>query len=110
MPLVKRIHAHTARLANASIPGSSMVDLFPFLNHLPLWMSAWKSDALAWHKRESEMFESFNAEVEKKMVISSVTWALQAKINWNLHNLHHLENWRCEALFCVRSDRKRREI
>lgn len=81
MPLVKRIHAHTARLANASIPGSSMVDLFPFLNHLPLWMSAWKSDALAWHKRESEMFESFNAEVEKKMVISSVTWALQAKIN-----------------------------
>ena len=45
-----------------------MVDLFPFINHFPLWMSKWKRDAIAWHKRESAMFEGFNDDVEKKMV------------------------------------------
>ncbi|KAG6907102.1 hypothetical protein DXG01_010515 [Tephrocybe rancida] len=67
MPLVKRIHAHTAHLSNACIPGTSMVDLFPFLNYLPAWMAKFKRDALAWHQRESEMFEGFNADVARKM-------------------------------------------
>lgn len=68
IPLVKRIHAHTARLSNACIPGTSMVDLFPILNYLPSWFAKWKQDALEWHQRESEMFEGFNAGVAKKMV------------------------------------------
>ncbi|EJD00110.1 cytochrome P450 [Fomitiporia mediterranea MF3/22] len=67
LPLVKRIHDHTEHLSNACIPGCSMVDTFPFINHFPLWMSKWKRDCLAWHKRESAMFEGFNSEVEKKM-------------------------------------------
>ncbi|KAJ3563358.1 hypothetical protein NP233_g8993 [Leucocoprinus birnbaumii] len=67
IPLVKRIHAHTARLSNACIPGTSMVDLFPILNYLPTWMAKWKQDALDWHQRESEMFEGFNKDVAKKM-------------------------------------------
>jgi hypothetical protein len=67
MPLVKHIHAHTATLANACIPGKSMVDIFPFLNHLPLSLAKWKRDALDWHKRESQMFEEFNDEVVQKM-------------------------------------------
>ncbi|KAG6853456.1 hypothetical protein C0991_004243 [Blastosporella zonata] len=67
IPLVKRIHAHTARLSNACIPGTSMVDLFPMLNYLPAWMAKWKRDALDWHQRESEMFEGFNAGVATKM-------------------------------------------
>ncbi|KAJ3871066.1 cytochrome P450 [Lentinula edodes] len=66
-PLVKRIHAHTARLANSCIPGSSMVDIFPIINNIPGWMAKWKRDALAWHQHESEMFESFNADVERKI-------------------------------------------
>ncbi|KAJ3859432.1 cytochrome P450 [Lentinula novae-zelandiae] len=66
-PLVKRIHAHTARLANSCIPGSSMVDIFPIINNIPGWMAKWKRDALAWHQHESEMFESFNADVEQRI-------------------------------------------
>ncbi|KAI0072737.1 cytochrome P450 [Panus rudis PR-1116 ss-1] len=59
VPLVKRIHDHTEHLSNACIPGTSMVDMFPVLNYLPLWMSKWKRDAIAWHKRESVLFEGF---------------------------------------------------
>ena len=67
MPLVKRIHAHTATLANACMPGKSMVDIFPLLNHLPLSLAKWKRDALEWHKRESQMFEEFNDEAFQKI-------------------------------------------
>ncbi|KAG5734861.1 Steroid 17-alpha-hydroxylase/17,20 lyase [Termitomyces sp. T112] len=63
-----RIHAHTARLSNACIPGTSMVDLFPTLNYLPPWMAKWKRDALVWHQHESEMFEGFHAGVAEEMV------------------------------------------
>ncbi|KAF8484313.1 cytochrome P450 [Gautieria morchelliformis] len=66
--LVKRIHAHTARLANACIPGTSMVDLFPLMNYLPAWTAKWKRDALEWHERESKMFEDFYSDVSSKMV------------------------------------------
>ncbi|KAF8968805.1 cytochrome P450 [Flammula alnicola] len=67
LPLVKRIHAHTARLANACIPGTSMVDMFPIMNYLPAWIAKWKRDALDWHVRESEMFEGFYKDVGKQM-------------------------------------------
>jgi hypothetical protein len=70
-PLVKRIHDHTARLSNACIPGTSMVDIFPAMNRLPLWMSKWKRNALEWHERETQMFEGFYHEIEDKMVSSS---------------------------------------
>jgi hypothetical protein len=67
-PLVKRIHQHTNRLSNACIPGTSMVDIFPILNYLPIWMAPWKRDALEWHERESKMFEGFNSDVAKQVV------------------------------------------
>ncbi|KAF8970727.1 cytochrome P450 [Flammula alnicola] len=67
LTLVKRIHAHTARLANACIPGTSMVDMFPIMNYLPAWIAKWKRDALDWHVRESEMFEGFYKDVGKQM-------------------------------------------
>ena len=45
-----------------------MVDIFPAMNYLPIWMSKWKSDALEWHERETKMFEGFYNDVEEKMV------------------------------------------
>lgn len=66
--LVKRIHAHTDRLSNACIPGTSMVDIFPFLNYLPLSLAKFKRDAFEWHDRESRMFERFNDGVAKQVV------------------------------------------
>ena len=68
IPLVQRIHAHTARLSSACIPGASMVDIFPVMNYFPLWMSKWKTDALEWHERETNMFVGFYNDVREKMV------------------------------------------
>jgi len=45
-----------------------MVDIFPFLNYMPLWMAKWKRDALEWHERETKMFEDFYNDVGKQMV------------------------------------------
>jgi hypothetical protein len=68
IPLVQRIHAHTARLSSACIPGASMVDIFPVMNYFPLWMSKWKTDALEWHERETKMFEGFYNDVGEEIV------------------------------------------
>lgn len=45
-----------------------MVDLFPLMNHLPLWMANWKKEALDWHARETRRFEGFLKDVESRMV------------------------------------------
>ncbi|KDR69689.1 hypothetical protein GALMADRAFT_230616 [Galerina marginata CBS 339.88] len=79
-PLVKRIHEHTARLSNACIPGTSMVDIFPSMNRLPIWMVKWKRNALEWHERETKMFEGFYTDVGKNIgegrALSSFTSSL----------------------------------
>ena len=62
------IHGHTSRLTQSAMPGASLVDIFPFINHLPLWMSKWKRDALDWHLRETQRFQGFIEDVEDKMV------------------------------------------
>lgn len=61
MGIVKRIHAHTARIANAVVPGAYLVEIFPFLNYFPAWLSKWKRDATEWHEQETEMFLELNA-------------------------------------------------
>ncbi|TCD70035.1 hypothetical protein EIP91_005287 [Steccherinum ochraceum] len=80
VPLVKRIHDHTETLSNACIPGTSMVDMFPIINHFPLWMSKWKRDAMAWHKRESKMFEGFMEDVEKKITAGDTRYSFATSL------------------------------
>ncbi|KAF8904753.1 cytochrome P450 [Gymnopilus junonius] len=66
-PLIKRIHAHTATISASVVPGAYLVDLIPPLKHVPTWMARWKREGLAWHQRETAMFEGLNREVEEKM-------------------------------------------
>ncbi|KAI0792996.1 cytochrome P450 [Irpex lacteus] len=66
-PIIKRLHAHTARIASAVVPGAFLVDFFPFMKYFPSWLAKWKRDGLAWHKAETEMFEGFNAGVAEKL-------------------------------------------
>ena len=67
-PIVERIHAHTARVASAVVPGRYLVDIFPAMKHLPNWLAKWKREGLAWHARESQMFEGFNQGVRERVV------------------------------------------
>ncbi|KAF9557275.1 cytochrome P450 [Agrocybe pediades] len=63
-PLIKRIHAHTARIAAAVVPGAFLVDIIPILKYAPTWMAKWKREGLEWHQQETDMFEGFNKDVE----------------------------------------------
>ena len=67
-PIVKHVHAHVAHVASTVVPGASFVDYIPAMKYLPTWMAKWKRDGLEWHKKETEMFERYNAEVAEKMV------------------------------------------
>ncbi|OSX64673.1 hypothetical protein POSPLADRAFT_1044160 [Postia placenta MAD-698-R-SB12] len=48
--VVTRIHAHTARIAAAVVPGAYL----------------WKREGLEWHEQETRMFQAFNAKVREK--------------------------------------------
>ncbi|KAJ7170774.1 cytochrome P450 [Mycena crocata] len=67
MPVINRIHAHTARIAGAVVPGAFLVEIFPWMKRFPTWMAKWKRDGLAWHEKETEMFEKLNAGVNEDM-------------------------------------------
>jgi hypothetical protein len=57
------------------VPGAFLVELFPFLKILPTWIAPWKRDGLEWHKRETDMFESLNDEVNQKKVGQFHHWS-----------------------------------
>ncbi|KAI0088580.1 cytochrome P450 [Irpex rosettiformis] len=37
------------------------------MKYLPTWLAKWKREGLAWHERETRMFEGFNTEIAEKM-------------------------------------------
>ena len=67
-PVVDRIHAHTARIASAVVPGRYLVDILPIMKHLPTSIAKWKREGLQWHEAETKMFEEFNQGVSDRMV------------------------------------------
>ncbi|PPQ65061.1 hypothetical protein CVT26_015757 [Gymnopilus dilepis] len=64
--LIHRIASVVIRMVKSVVPGTYLVNVFPFLNHLPRWMASWKRDGLEWHRRDTEMFMKFNKEVQEK--------------------------------------------
>ncbi|KAJ7671941.1 cytochrome P450 [Mycena rosella] len=67
MPIIHRIHAHTARISGAVVPGAFLVEIFPWMKRFPTWMAKWKRDGLEWHEQETQMFEKLNAAVAEDM-------------------------------------------
>lgn len=67
-PVIERIHAHTARIASAVVPGRYLVDILPIMKYLPTSIAKWKREGLEWHEGETEMFEEFNRGVSDRMV------------------------------------------
>ncbi|RPD67493.1 cytochrome P450 [Lentinus tigrinus ALCF2SS1-7] len=66
-PVIQRIHAHTARIASAVVPGRFLVDIIPAMKYLPTRIAKWKREGLDWHERETEMFEQFNQGVSDRV-------------------------------------------
>ncbi|KAF8191490.1 cytochrome P450 [Mycena galopus ATCC 62051] len=56
-PLVGRANDFIDRLVRAIAPGAFLVDVFPVMKRLPLWMAKWKKEGLEWHQKDTILFE-----------------------------------------------------
>ena len=70
MGVVKRINDTMSRIVSAGTPGRYLVDIFPCLLRLPDWMAKWKRDGKEYFRKDTEMFERFMEDVDRKMVRS----------------------------------------
>ncbi|KAF8191538.1 cytochrome P450 [Mycena galopus ATCC 62051] len=55
--LVTRINDLAHRLVQATLPGAFLVEVFPVMKSLPLWMAKWKREGLEWHRKDTLLFE-----------------------------------------------------
>jgi hypothetical protein len=67
-PLVSQINDFMHRLMQAALPGIYLVEIFPVVKHLPMWMAPWKKWGLEWYKKDTEMFQGFYNGVAKTLV------------------------------------------
>lgn len=67
-PIVVKINEVMHRLSEHAAPGKHLVEVFPFMKHLPEWMSEWKRMANSSFERDSEMFNQYIEKVEADMV------------------------------------------
>ncbi|KAA1470686.1 cytochrome P450 [Dentipellis sp. KUC8613] len=65
-PAVKRINNCVARLMRAAAPGAHLVELIPWLRHIPSRFASWKREALAWFTRDSAAFEELFNDVRDR--------------------------------------------
>ncbi|KAJ6500677.1 cytochrome P450 [Mycena sanguinolenta] len=63
-PLVTRINDLAQRLVRATLPGAFLVDIFPVMKRLPLWMAKWKREGLEWHRKDTILFEGMLNDVK----------------------------------------------
>ncbi|TCD70730.1 hypothetical protein EIP91_002106 [Steccherinum ochraceum] len=78
--IVSEILGVASGFTHASLPGSSVVDIFPILNHLPSWIFKEKRDALLWHEQKSRMFEELLDDVERREKAGDATECFAATL------------------------------
>ena len=72
--LVERMDSFMHRLLTAAVPGSFLVEIFPFMLVLSSWMASWKRWALEWHKKDTKLFEDFMDSVRHTTVSYSLNF------------------------------------
>ncbi|KAI0088551.1 cytochrome P450 [Irpex rosettiformis] len=66
-PVIKQMRDFMARFTDAAMPGTFLVDFFPFMRIFPSWMARWKREGLAWNQAQSELFGGSKNGVLEKM-------------------------------------------
>ncbi|KAF8589046.1 cytochrome P450 [Ramaria rubella] len=65
--VVQRINDVIHQLAEAALPGAYMVEVFPFMLHLPVWIAKWKRQGLEWERESSQLFKRLIEDVRGKI-------------------------------------------
>ncbi|KAJ7721504.1 cytochrome P450, partial [Mycena metata] len=97
-PVVRAVRAYTERLAKAVSPGAYLVELLPWMRHLPSWAAKWKRDCAEHFKRDSVMFRNLYCDaLSMGFGTSSLAEILQ---NGSSEDLSETERaWLCGNLF-----------
>ncbi|KAF8587768.1 cytochrome P450 [Ramaria rubella] len=61
--VVQRINDIVHRLTEAALPGAYVVDFFPYMLRLPVWIAKWKRQGLEWQRESSRLFEHLLEDV-----------------------------------------------
>ena len=56
------------RVERSARPGAFLVDIFPWMLHLPEWMAKWKRAGQQWFEGNTAFFNGLVREVEENMV------------------------------------------
>lgn len=64
--LIQEIKENIDKLAYAVLPGSYLIDLFPFLLHVPHWLSKWKQEGAYYYRRNTQLVEGIIDDVRQK--------------------------------------------
>ncbi|KAK0494628.1 cytochrome P450 [Armillaria luteobubalina] len=59
-----QINQFVQRLVTATYPGAHLVDFFPWMKHLPSFMTPWRREAEFYFGQDSKMFQSLYKNVE----------------------------------------------
>ncbi|KAF9463391.1 cytochrome P450 [Collybia nuda] len=66
--IVEKINTMMDRLVHAAFPGAYLVEIFPRMKHLPLWMAKWKREGQEHFTKDTNMFERFLSDVGERML------------------------------------------
>jgi hypothetical protein len=55
-------------LLKAMLPGTYLVEVFPWMLHIPSFMAKWKRDALANFRKFDELYKGLFRDVEARIV------------------------------------------
>ncbi|KAL0570242.1 hypothetical protein V5O48_011727 [Marasmius crinis-equi] len=64
---IHRMREFALRLSRASIPGTYLVEFFPWMRHLPAFICKWKRDSQTWYRRDTEFFKALLAGVKDRI-------------------------------------------
>ncbi|KAI0698160.1 cytochrome P450 [Cytidiella melzeri] len=80
IPMMKRMHAHSAKVSEVTAPGAYLVDFIPAMKYLPSWMAKWKREGSQWYEDETKMFEGFFASIAAELAAGNATDSFVAEL------------------------------
>ncbi|KAI0302988.1 cytochrome P450 [Russula brevipes] len=82
---IELINDFGKRILRASLPGAHLVELFPWMRHIPSSLAKWKRDAESWYKQDSAMFDGLIRTAETNIVwrISFMNLSIDIHTNYS---------------------------
>ncbi|KIJ64875.1 hypothetical protein HYDPIDRAFT_89456 [Hydnomerulius pinastri MD-312] len=98
---IAHIRAHMDRLAYALYPGNFLVEIFPWMEHLPAFLAPWKKEAREWFRKDSDTFMALYKDTLDRMTKNSnPSFVASLEAQKDQHGLNLLEKaWLAASLY-----------